>query len=373
MKLRKRSFIKIDSRVRFFDRYLFLITVILVISGLAFLCSSSSAISLSKYGNAYTIFLKQLIWTIIGFFLMVYISFVNLEKIRDKIPVIMIMVILLLIITLFMPPIQGAKRWIPLKILNLQTSEIAKLAIILYVAHFIDKNYSKLTKIKVLIKPIIIISIILILIALQPDIGTPVVIFITTIAIFFVSGLSLRYLITPIVLSIPFIIFELYKHKYRIERIKAFLDPWKDIHGKSFQLVQSLAAIGSGWWFGKGPGNSIMKLKYLPESHTDFIFPIIAEETGFIGVSTIVSLFLIFFIRSIIISKNTSSLFLSILSFSAGFLITFQAFFNIAMSSGLIPTKGLPLPFFSYGGSSIIVNLTLVGIILNVSMRRRKI
>lgn len=372
MKKRK-NFLRIGSETRFFDRYLFLIIIILVISGLAFLCSSSSAISISKYGNAYVIFIKQLIWTIIGFILMIYISFINLEKIRDKISIIMISTIILLIVTLFMPPIQGAKRWIPLKIMNLQTSEIAKVAIIIYIAHFIDKNYSKLTKIKTLIKPFIVLSIVTVLIAIQPDIGTPIVIFTTALISFFISGLNLRYILVPILFSIPLIIFELYRHPYRIERIKAFLNPWQDVHGKSFQLVQSLAAIGSGWWFGKGPGNSIMKLKYLPESHTDFIFPIIAEETGFIGVVTIVVLFLLFFIRAVLISKKTSSVFLSILSFSSAFLITFQAFFNIAMSSGLLPTKGLPLPFFSYGGSSIIVNMLLVGIILNVSMRRRKI
>lgn len=373
LKHKKRGFLRFGAEIRFFDKYLFLITITLVTLGLAFLTSSSSAISLARYGNAYIIFLKQLLWTIIAFIIMVYISFIDLEKLRVKIPLFMGITIFLLVITLFMPQTQGAKRWIPLKIMNLQTSEIAKIAVIFYISHFIDKNYSKLTKLKFLLKPILIVLFILILIAIEPDIGTPFVIFTTVMATFFISGIKVFYILLPIITAIPILIIELYRHPYRIDRIKAFLNPWQDPQGKSFQIVQSLAAIGSGWWFGKGPGNSIMKLRYLPESHTDFIFPIIAEETGFIGVIIITILFLLFFIRTMLISKNCSSVFLSTLSFASGFIITFQAFFNIAMSAGLLPTKGLPLPFFSYGGSSIIVNMILVGIILNVSMRRRKI
>ncbi|MCX7641688.1 MAG: putative lipid II flippase FtsW [Elusimicrobiales bacterium] len=368
MKFKRKRIFKITAEIRFFDKYLFLITTTLMILGLAFVCSASSALS-----NAYTIFIKQTIWTILAFFLMVYVSLLDLEKIRTKIPLIMIITIILLIITLFMPPTQNARRWIPLGLFKVQTSEIAKISVIFYISHFIDKNYSKLSNIKILIKPIIIISIILLLIAIEPDIGTPFIIFMTSVAAFFIAGIKLSYIITPILISIPIIIMEIKRHKYRIDRIKAFLNPWQDPEGKSFQIVQSLAAIGSGWWFGKGPGNSIMKLKYLPESHTDFIFPIIAEETGFIGVSLIILLFTFFFIRALIISKNSSSVFLSILAFSSAFLITFQAIFNIAMSAGMLPTKGIPLPFFSYGGSSIVTTAIMVGFILNVSMRRKKI
>lgn len=370
---RRKRFLKVNVKMRFFDKHLFFITLLLIILGLTFLASSSSAVSIARYGNAYAIFLKQLLWTIISFILMIYISIVDLEKLREKIPLIMSLTILLLIITLFMPKIQGVRRWIPLKVINLQTSEIAKIAVILYISHFIDKNYSKLNRIKFLIKPILLLLIILTLIAIQPDIGTPVIIFISVMATFFVSGIRVSYILLPIFTVMPLILVEILRHRYRIERIKTFLNPFFDPQGKGFQLSQSLAAIGSGWWFGKGPGNSIMKLRYLPESHTDFIFPIIAEEMGFIGVVIITALFLIFFIRTILIAKNCSSVFLSALSFASGFMITFQAFFNIAMSAGILPTKGLPLPFFSYGGSSIMATMILTGFILNSSLRRKRI
>ena len=370
--LRKKIFIS-SIDIRLFDRSLFVITIILIIIGLTFLCSSSSAISISRYHNAYVIFLKQLIWTAIAFIIMIYFSIYNLEKLRKKIPYMMILIILLLIITLFMPPIQNTRRWIPLKMINLQTSEFAKIAILLYLSHFIDKYYSKINNIKILLKPAIVISIILILIAFEPDLGTPILILITSLAVFFISGIRISHILMPVIIALPLLIIEITRHPYRKDRIEAFLNPWLDPSGKSFQLVQSLAAIGSGWWFGKGPGNSIMKLRYLPETHTDFIFPIIAEETGFIGVVVIIILFLLFFLRTLVISKRASSLFLTTLAFSCGFMITFQALFNIAMSAGLLPTKGLPLPFFSYGGSSIIANMIMVGFILNTSMRRKKI
>ena len=373
LKNKKRKILNLKVEMRFFDKHLFIVILILITLGLAFLASSSSAVSINAYGNAYTIFLKQLIWTLIGFAIMIYIAFTDIEKIRERIPILILFTILLLTITLFMPTTQGAKRWIPLKVINIQASEIAKIVIILYLSHFIDKNYSKINRIKVFIKPLLIISLMLILIALEPDIGTPFIIFLTLMITFFISGMKIKYLMFPIVVAALLSTFDLYRHKYRIDRIKAFLDPWSDPEGTTFQILQSLAAIGSGWWFGKGPGNSVMKLRYLPESHTDFIFPIIAEETGFIGVSIITLLFLFFFVRSIIISKNCSSVFLTTLSFASSFTITLQAFFNIAMSAGLLPTKGLPLPFFSYGGSSIITTMIMAGFIFNASVRRRRI
>lgn len=361
------------QNIRFFDKILFFIIALLLILGLAFLYSASSAYSLSVYGKEYVIFLKQLIWTFIGFGFMILISFYDLEKLKEKIPIIMGITLILLVITLLLPAHKGVKRWIPLGVMNLQTSEIAKIAVIMYLSYFIDKNYSKLNNKKILKKLAVVISLILVLIILQKDIGTPFLIFSIVLMVLFVVGLKIKYIFMPLIAGVILGVIEILRHPYRIERIKVFFDPWSDFAGKSFQTIQSFIAIGSGWWFGKGPGNSVMKLKYLPESHTDFIFPIIAEETGFIGVSIIVILFMLFFTRTILISKNSSSSFLSVLSFSAGVMITFQAFFNIAMSSGLIPTKGLPLPFFSYGGSSIITNLIMVGFILNTSMKRKRL
>lgn len=358
---------------RFFDKPFFTAVILLSIIGLSFLYSASSAFAFSQKLDTAYFLKKQIIWTIISILIMLFVAFIDLEKIRKYIPFIMIVVIFLLAITLFMPEIQNTRRWIPLKIMNLQTSELAKVAFILYISDYIDKNYSKIKSFKYFIKPFIIIGIMLVLIAVEPDLGTPGVIFITMIIVLFSYGANILYILLPLISGILLGLLEIYRHSYRLDRIKVFLSPWSDPSRKGFQLIQSLIAIGSGWWFGKGPGNSVIKLNYLPQSHTDFIFSIIAEEIGFIGVVGIVSIFLFMFLRAYRISTQSSSSFLSILSYSSILILIIQAFFNIAMTVGLVPTKGIPLPFFSYGGSSIITTMILSGFILNTSLRRRRI
>jgi len=359
--------------MRYFDYKLFGIIILLAITGLFFLYSASSAYAYSTKNDMLYYFKKQAIWVIFASLLMITITFVNLENIRKYMPYIMLVTIFLLIITLFMPKIQNTRRWIPLKIMNLQTSEIAKIVFVLYISDYIDRNFSKIKNLKYLIKPILVVSIILILIAIEPDLGTPALIFVVMISVLFVSGINLLYILIPLAVGVLLIISEIIRHPYRLARIKTFLSPWDDPTGKSFQLVQSLVAIGSGWWFGRGPGNSIINLNYLPESHTDFIFPVVAEETGFIGVCIIMILFFSFFKRTLHIALHAKDTFLFYVAFTSGFMITVQAFFNIAMTGGMVPTKGLPLPFFSYGGSSIVSTMILCGFILNVSLRRKGI
>jgi cell division protein FtsW len=359
--------------IRDFDYPIFSIIIFLSVLGLFFLYSASSSYAyLSKNDLGYY-FKKQVIWFFLSMAVMLGISFVNLTRIRNYIPFLVIGIIILLAITLFMPKIQNARRWIPLKIMNLQTSEIAKVVFILYLSDYIDKNFSKIKQINYILKPILITSIILVLIAIEPDLGTPAIMFSVFIIVMFVGGTRAIYLITPLILAAILGIIEIKKHPYRLERLKVFLSPDIDPIGRGFQPLQSMIAIGSGWWFGRGPGNSIMKLSYLPQSHTDFIFPIVAEETGFLGVLIILILFYSFFKRTIKISMRAKNMFLSFLSFSSGLMIVIQAFFNIAMTGGMVPTKGLPLPFFSYGGSSIISTMILCGFILNASLRRKRL
>ncbi len=345
---------------------------ILLIFGLLSLYSSSSIYALNKYSDSFYFFKKQIIWIIIGLVCMTFISGMNLKKLRPYIKPAILITLVLLVITLFCPPIAHVRRWIPLGLMNFQTSELAKLMIIIYFADYFDRNISKIASNgKVLIQPMMAFFLILGLIALQPDLGTPMIIFIVAILIFFAAGLKKRHIFIPIVVAIPMLIYEILSRGYRIERMKAFLSPWGDQGNTSYQISQSLLAVGSGGWFGKGLSDSELKFMYLPELHTDFIFPIIAEELGMMGAMVIVSLFLFLLLKGIKIAKSANNLFSSLLVIGIIFIITLQAFFNIAMTIGIAPTKGLPLPFFSYGGSSMVMTLIGIGIILNISAQKR--
>ncbi|MCG2725871.1 MAG: putative lipid II flippase FtsW [Elusimicrobia bacterium] len=347
--------------------FLFLSGILLTF-GLLSLYSASAIYAVNKYADSFYFLKRQVLWIFIGLGFMFLVSGINFRNLRLFVKPAIISVIALLIITLFCAPIANVRRWISLGFMNFQTSELAKIMIIIYFADYFDRNISKISSNwKALIQPMAIFVAILILIAIQPDLGTPVIIFATALLIFFAAGLKKRHIITPILAMIPLFIYELFAHNYRLERIKVFLSPWNDQTNAGYQIVQSLLAVGSGGWFGKGLGASKLKLMYLPEPHTDFIFPVIAEELGLLGSMAVVMLFLILLLKGIKIAKNANNLFSSLLTLGIIFSISLQAFFNIAMTIGLIPTKGLPLPFFSYGGSSMVMTLIAIGIVLNIS------
>lgn len=361
----KKNKIKAEQglNMKFFDYQLFSLITGLALFSLITLFSVTSVTS-PKYVQ------KQIIWHSISFMLMIFVTFSDLRKIREYIAFINLGVIFLLLITLFMPEVQNVHRWIPLGFMRLQTSELAKLSTILFLADYFDRNYSKINSSAFFIKPALICSVMLILIAMQPDLGTPALIFTVILFSLYSVGVKLKYILAPIALSIPLVIIELYRHPYRLIRMKTFLSPWENAQKETYQLAQSLIAIGSGGWFGVGPGASSIKLKYLPEAHTDFIFPIIAEEFGFIGSAFLIAAFIYFLKRALEISRTSADYFYSYLSAFSGFMLVFQALFNIAMTAGMIPTKGLPLPFFSYGGTSILVTMTMCGFILNAARTR---
>jgi cell division protein FtsW len=201
---------------------------------------------------------------------------------------------------------------------------------------------------------------------IQPDFGAAMSLAFLTITMLFLSGTKLRYLISLSIFALP-ILLVLIKEPYRLRRITSFLDPWKDPQGSGFQLVQSFIAFGSGGMSGVGIGSSIQKLSYLPESHTDFIFSIIGEEFGFIGVSVIIALFVLISFRGFSIANRTQDKFTYYLAVGLSLMISVQALVNFAVATGLVPTKGLPLPFISYGGSSLLMNMAAIGILLKIS------
>ncbi len=354
------------------DFHLFLIVLSLLGLGLVALFSASSIYASNKGLSSLFYTQRQALWMLMGLGAAAVIARMDLEKIRKFIKPAVVLTVIILGATLFMPPVAHVRRWIPLGLMKLQISEFAKIVVVLYLADFFDRHLSHIASDpRQLLKPLGAIGLMLVLIAMEPDLGTPALIFVITLFMFFAAGVKLRFILAPVAAVIPVFIFELFfHHSYRIARLKTFLAPWANAKGAGYQLAQSLLAVGSGGWLGKGLGASQIKLMYLPEPHTDFIFSIIAEEMGFLGSMLIVLLFLALLIKGVRIARNAPSFYSSLAALGLTLMLTGQAFFNMAMTMGLMPTKGIPLPFFSYGGSSILTSLIAVGIILNISAHR---
>ncbi|HBB66183.1 MAG TPA: putative lipid II flippase FtsW [Elusimicrobia bacterium] len=362
-----------NRNLKYMDFSLFFIVLGLLVLGLISLFSASSIYAANKGLDSLFYAKRQALWMLLGLGFTAVIARMDLEKMRGFIKPAVVLTVVLLAVTLVMPPIAHVRRWIPLGFMNFQMSEFAKIVLILYLADFFDRNMSHISADpRQLFKPLGTMSVMLALIALEPDLGTPTLMFGTALLVFFAAGVKPRFILMPIAAMVPLFILELFRHPYRLIRLKTFLSPWQDASGAGYQLAQSLLAVGSGGWFGKGLGASQLKLLYLPEPHTDFIFSVIAEELGFLGSLAIVLLFLALLIKGVRIARNAPSFYTTLAALGLTLMIVLQAFFNVAMTTGLIPTKGLPLPFFSYGGSSILSTLTAVGIILNISAHRNQ-
>ncbi|MBU2574203.1 MAG: putative lipid II flippase FtsW [Elusimicrobia bacterium] len=363
----------VNRNLKHMDYSLFFIVLILLGFGLVSLFSASAIYASNKGLDSFFYAKKQALYMLLGLGFMAFTVRLNLEKTRKLIKPGVVLIIALLGLTFLMPPVAHVHRWIPFGFINLQTSEFAKIALVMYLADFFDRRASQIAADwKNLLTPLGVMGVILTLITLEPDLGTPVLMFGIALFIFFAAGVKLRFVLLPIAAILPVFIFELVSHPYRLNRLKTFLSPFQDTTGTGYQLTQSLLAVGSGGWLGQGLGASKLKLMYLPELHTDFIFPIIAEELGLLGGLFIVLLFTALLIKGVRIARNAPSFYTTLAALGLTLMITLQAFFNIAMSTGLMPTKGTPLPFFSYGGSSILASMIAVGIILNISAHRSR-
>ena len=360
-----------NRSLKYMDYPVFFIVAMLLMLGLVSLFSASALYAANKGLDTLFYTQKQALYILLGFGLMMAAAKVDLERIRPYIKPAVIATLILLVVTLLMPPVAHVRRWIPLGFMKLQMSEFAKIVLVLYLADFFDRSASRLnTDLKQMARPVGVIVLMLGLIAAQPDLGTPALLFGVACLMFFTAGLKLRYLLMPIGAGLLILVEELIRKPYRLARLKNFLSPWDDASGTGYQLVQALLAVGSGGWFGKGLGASKLKLMYLPEPHTDFIFPVVAEELGLVGGLFITALFAALLVKGARIARNAPSLYTSTAALGLTLVITLQAFFNLAMAIGLVPTKGIPLPFFSYGGSSIWASMIMVGLLLNISAHR---
>ena len=353
------------------DYILFFAVIIISIFGIVMIYSASSIWAEFKFNDAFKYVKHQGLFFIVGIFVMLFALKINLKFLKDKSNLILLICFILLVLVLI-PGIgtvrNGSRSWFGIGGLGIQPSEFAKIGLIIYTAKYLERNQRNMKDIKKGALPIfLIIGIFFLLIMLEPDFGTAMVITLTLVCLIFVSGLKISFFVKLGIIGLLGIVGLIIAAPYRMARIISFLNPWSDPLGAGYQIIQSLYAIGPGGLLGQGFLNSRQKHFYLPEPQTDFIFSIISEEFGFLGVIIVCSFFFIIFYRMLNIALKAHDLFYKYLAFGLAFGIFIQASLNLAVVVGLIPVTGVTLPFFSYGGSSLLVSMLSVGLVLNVS------
>jgi len=358
------------------DRFLFITIVGLISFGLFMLFSASWVKSLEFTGGESSSFYlaSQMMKLIPAFFIFVLLTKINYRKLQFLSPYLLFISFLLLIYTRLQGCDGDSCRWLSIGPISFQTSDIARFSIIIFLASYIDNNYKHMQEfVKGLLIPLLAIFPIAFMIFIQPDNSTTIILLMITYILLFVGGASFIQLATIGVLSAgTFGVFLLNEKNYALGRILSFIDPSSSA-SIGYQSNQALIGLKQGGWTGMGIGESIQKYSYLPETHTDFIFAIIGEEMGFITGSILMLVYYIIFYRAVQISKRSNDIFGIMLSIGFGLSITIYAFINIGVVIGIIPVTGIPLPFISYGGSSLIINLMMIAILLNISKAQRKL
>ncbi len=357
-----------------YDRGLIMTVLALLGFGLIMVFSASTVVSAEVYGSQTSIFTRQLIFVVIGLVgLMVSMKIdYHFYERSSVIYSLLLLTLALLLYLLLAPESGGVQRWIRIGPANFQPSELAKLAVILFTSFYLVTRKEDFHSFKRGLLPyLVVVGAIVLLVLLEPDLGTAASIALTAIVLLFLGGLRYRYLLGLILAAIPALYFLVVRVPYRLDRWLAFLYPERDPYGIGYQIRQSLISVGSGGWSGLGYAEGKQKLSFLPEPHTDFIFAVVGEELGLLGCFTVVVLFGLFFWRAARISVRAQSPFGTYLGLGIACMIVLQAFVNMSMVVSLLPTKGLPLPFVSVGGSSMIMTMTAVGILLNISSQAR--
>lgn len=351
---------------------LLLISVLAIsIFGIIMIYSASYIWAEYKYNDSFKFVKNQGLFFIIGIFLMFIISKIDYKlyyKYANKILITCFILLILVLIPGVGTVRNGSRSWFGIGSFGIQPSEAAKLGLIIFVSKYLNNNENSMKQIKAGVLPILFITLLMFgIIMLQPDFGTGTILVMSIIGLMFVGGVDFKFFLKIGLVGVGGVVGLILIAPYRLARILSFLDPWKDPLGSGFQIIQSLYAIGPAGLFGMGLGNSIQKHFYLPEPQTDFIFSIISEELGFLGIIIVVTLFLIIIISGFKVSKRSNNLFGKYLAFGITFQMAFQALLNLMVVVGLIPVTGVTLPFLSYGGSSLLITLCSIGILLNIS------
>ena len=352
------------------DRVLFIATLLLVGLSIVMVYSASAVVAMERTGRPYFFLTKQGMWAALGMAVLGLVMKIDYRTYREPtfIWTSLAFVLLLLVAVLFSPPVNNARRWFSIGGLGIQPSELAKLTAIFFIAALLERRMERINEVGYSLVPIGIVVVVLVgLILLEPDFGTSMSLAAIAAVMVFAAGLHYTYIVGAALCMLPAIAFLVMGTGYRRQRVLTFLDPWSDPLGAGFQIIQSLYAVGSGGVAGKGLMNGVQKLFYLPEPHTDFIYSVIAEELGLVGATSVLLCFCVITWRGLRVSLRAPDRFGAFLALGLTTMVAIQALVNISVVLGLMPTKGIPLPFVSAGGSSLLINLLGMGILLNVS------
>ncbi len=348
------------------DRLLFILTLLLVALGVVMVYSASAATAESPY----TYLVRQAMWALVGFGAMFGVMRVDYRTYRRPALIVGLAVGIgtLLIAVFFFPPINGTHRWLSFGFASLQPSELAKLLVVVFTAAILEKRMERVNEIREALLPIAgFTGVVVALILCQPDYGTSAVIVAVAASMVFLAGLYYRFLIAGALMLLPAAAWLIVMSPYRLQRLLSFLDPEADRLGSGYQASQSLIALGSGGLFGRGLMEGVQKLYYLPEAHTDFIYAVIGEEFGLVGTSFLLISFAALVWRAARVGLQAPDRFGAFLGLGITMIFALQALVNMSVATALLPTKGIPLPFVSNGGSSLLINMVGIGILLNIS------
>jgi len=352
------------------DRVLFTATLLLVCVSVVMVYSASAVLALERFQQPYLFLTKQALWSALGIAVLVVAMRVDYRTYRNETFIwsLLGLVVLMLVAVLFSAPVNGTRRWFGIGGLGIQPSEMAKVACVFFTALMLERRMHRIDDLSYSLVPIaLIVGLVVALVLLQPDFGTSISLALVVAVMVFAAGLHYRYFVGLALVALPAIYIVLVAAPYRRRRLLAFWDPWADPLGDGFQIIQSLVAVGTGGVFGRGLMGGVQKLFYLPEPHTDFIYAVISEELGLIGATAILLCFCVIAWRGLRIAARAEDTFGSFVALGLTTMIAAQAFVNISVVLGLMPTKGIPLPLVSFGGSSLLINLLGMGVLLNIS------
>jgi cell division protein FtsW len=353
------------------DKLLFTAMLLLVCTSVVMVYSASAVWSLDKTNDAYSYLFKQLTFALLGLCLVPFIMRIDYRTYRQPVFIWTSLAIvgLALVAVLFGRPINGATRWLNIAGLGIQPSELAKIVVIVFVAALLERRMERINEPAALLPIGLVLGAVVGLILVQPDLGTSFAVATIVAVMIFAAGISYRYVLGMFLAALPTFYFVVWRVDYRKRRVFSFLDPMADPLGDGYQTLQSMIAVGTGGIFGRGLMDGVQKLLYLPEPHNDFIFAVIGEELGLIGATVVLACFCVITWRGLRTSMRAPDRFGAFLALGLTVMVAFQAFFNMSVVLALLPTKGIPLPLVSYGGSSLLINLIGMGILLNVSQQ----